>query len=126
MKAHLKNLIFLGFKPLEIIRHYYKAADILLVPSLWHEPFGRVILEGAINGCYIIGSDRGAIPELIDFLKCGSYIEPTTANFLDEIKNFENYYKEKKKKIEKIATLKLKKLNYHQKFVNLMEDLCAE
>jgi glycogen synthase len=38
---------------------------ILVVPSLWAEPFGMVALEGLASGCVIIGSDQGGLPEAI-------------------------------------------------------------
>jgi len=85
----IKNIAYLGYLPISKIKDYYKAADILLVPSLWYEPFGRVIIEGAINGCLIIGSNRGGIPEIIDKLKVGKYVNPTVDNFVDAIKNSE-------------------------------------
>ncbi len=105
------NIIYLGFLPITKIKHFYKASDILLVPSLWHEPFGRVVLEGAYNGCYVIGSNRGAIPEVIDQLKCGVYVEPSVENFINKIKNFNR---------KKVKKRKLKELNYYKQFMNII------
>ena len=46
-----------------------QSLDILVLPSLttrtWKEQFGRVLVEGMAAGCVIIGSDSGAIPEVI-------------------------------------------------------------
>jgi glycosyltransferase involved in cell wall biosynthesis len=36
---------------------------ILIVPSLWHEPFGKVALEGLAAGCSVIVSDVGGLKE---------------------------------------------------------------
>mgnify|MGYP001384166587 CR=1 FL=1 len=36
---------------------------VLVVPSLWAEPFGIVALEGIACGCVPVGSDRGGLPE---------------------------------------------------------------
>ena len=41
----------------------YKDTRILLVPSTWPEPFGRVIPEAQVNGIPCIVSNRGGIPE---------------------------------------------------------------
>jgi glycosyltransferase involved in cell wall biosynthesis len=41
------------------------AHQILVVPSLWEEPFGLVALEGCACGCVVVGSDRGGLPEAI-------------------------------------------------------------
>lgn len=39
--------------------------DLLVVPSQWHEPFGRVIIEAQSIGLKVIGSRVGGIPELL-------------------------------------------------------------
>jgi glycosyltransferase involved in cell wall biosynthesis len=49
--------------------------DVLVVPSLWHEAMGRVVLEAFAHGIPVIGSDRGGIPELID-KDCGWIFDP--------------------------------------------------
>jgi glycogen(starch) synthase len=38
---------------------------VLVVPSLWREPFGIVALEGAACGCAVVGSVGGGLPEAI-------------------------------------------------------------
>ncbi len=38
---------------------------IMVVPSIWDEPFGIVALEGIACGCVIIGSSGGGLPEAI-------------------------------------------------------------
>ena len=42
---------------------------ILVVPSLYDEPFGVVALEGIASGCVVVGSNRGGLPEAIGL--CG-------------------------------------------------------
>ena len=44
---------------------FFEKIDVLVVPSLWHEPFGRVVLESIINRKPVIASDMGGIPELL-------------------------------------------------------------
>lgn len=46
-------------------------ADVCVVPSLWEEPFGRVVVEAAYNGCALIVSNKGGIPEIIQKLGAG-------------------------------------------------------
>ena len=47
----------------------YHQIDVLVVPSLtrpnWKEQFGRVIIEAMASGVPVIGSDSGAIPDVI-------------------------------------------------------------
>jgi glycosyltransferase involved in cell wall biosynthesis len=40
-------------------------ADIVLVPSVWQEPFGLVAAEAQLLGVPVIASNRGALPELM-------------------------------------------------------------
>jgi glycosyltransferase involved in cell wall biosynthesis len=42
---------------------------ILVVPSVYQEPFGLVALEGAACGCTVIASDIGGLPEAVG--NCG-------------------------------------------------------
>lgn len=42
---------------------YFRKSRILVVPSVWEEPFGIVGLEGFDNGIAVIASDVGGIPE---------------------------------------------------------------
>jgi glycosyltransferase involved in cell wall biosynthesis len=44
---------------------YFALTKILLVPSAFNEPFGRVAAEALINGIPPLVSDRGALPETI-------------------------------------------------------------
>ncbi|MBS3054183.1 MAG: glycosyltransferase family 4 protein [Candidatus Aenigmarchaeota archaeon] len=50
---------------------YYAKAPILAVPSRWEEGFGRVVAEGQANGCVVVATRKGAIPELIEDGKTG-------------------------------------------------------
>ena len=59
----LTNLYFSG--SLDEPREIYRQSKILLIPSLCEETFCRVAVEGALNGVPIVGSDRGARPEVV-------------------------------------------------------------
>lgn len=47
----------------------YRQLDALVIPSLtrpnWKEQFGRVIIEAMASGVPVIGSDSGAIPDIV-------------------------------------------------------------
>ncbi len=47
------------------MRDVYRKTRILLVPSTWYEPFGRVALEAGISGIPCIGSNRGGLADAI-------------------------------------------------------------
>ncbi len=64
---------YLGFvKP----KTLFEDIDVLLVPSLWHEPLPRTIFEAYAHGVPVIGSNRGGIPEIIDEGKTGYVFNP--------------------------------------------------
>lgn len=43
----------------------YKTADLVVVPSRWEEPFGRVLIEAMACGVPCIGTRVGGIPEIL-------------------------------------------------------------
>ena len=52
---------------------YFALTRLLLVPSVWPEPFGRVAAEAMINGIPPLVGNRGALPDVIggDFAEGG-------------------------------------------------------
>lgn len=74
-----KNVRFLGTSRPE---DFYPAIDVLVVPSLWHEPLCRVIIEAYSYGIPVIASDRGGIPELVDHLRSGILFDPDDPDML--------------------------------------------
>lgn len=61
---------FAGVLQGEALAEALSRHEVLVVPSLWPEPFGIVALEGAACGCRVVGSDQGGLPEAIG--PCGS------------------------------------------------------
>ena len=47
------------------MRELYREIDLLLVPSMWEEAFGRVVLEAAVNGIPSIANRVGGLPEAV-------------------------------------------------------------
>ncbi len=68
---------------------YYNGSDVLIVPSVSEEGFGRVILESLACGTPVIGSNRGAISEAMDET-VGKIIEINPNNIK---KTIEYYYR---------------------------------
>jgi glycosyltransferase involved in cell wall biosynthesis len=44
---------------------YFALTQVLLVPSVWEEPFGRVAAEAMINGVPPLVSNRGSLPHVV-------------------------------------------------------------
>lgn len=85
----IKNLIFLGKIDNDQLPVYYSAADLLIVPSVHEEGFGRVILESLACGTPIIASKRGSIPEAMDET-VGKLIDITPNNIKEIVEVFYN------------------------------------
>lgn len=47
------------------MKRIYNKTNILLVPSIWREPFPRVVLEAGLNGIPTIASVRGGLRETV-------------------------------------------------------------
>lgn len=45
---------------------YLKQAELVLVPSEWNEPFGRIAVEALRYGRCVLVSGRGGLPEVLD------------------------------------------------------------
>jgi glycogen(starch) synthase len=43
---------------------------VMVIPSIWNEPYGIVAIEGLAAGCYLIGSSGGGLGEIISKVGC--------------------------------------------------------
>lgn len=44
----------------------FRQVDVLVVPSLWQEPFGRVVIESYAHGVPVLAASSGGIPEIVE------------------------------------------------------------
>jgi len=72
LESYLKRLVqndnriqFLGKFSWERLKELYKSSDITVVPSVYYEILGNVVLESMAHGTGVIASNIGGIPELI-------------------------------------------------------------
>ena len=56
---------FVGVKIGRDLTELLNAHQIMVVPSLWNEPFGIVALEGIACGCVVVGSEGGGLKDAI-------------------------------------------------------------
>jgi len=64
-----ESVIFLGWKDYPEVLAQCAAADLVVVPSIWEEPFGLTILEALAVGRPTFALARGGIPELERYIK---------------------------------------------------------
>jgi glycosyltransferase involved in cell wall biosynthesis len=101
------NIIFIGKVKNTYLSQYYSCADLLCIPSLYEEGYGRVVMEAVACGLPVIGSDKGGIPEALDN-SVSVLVSPTKDDLLREIRNLSNDR-------ERYQKLKVKCADYAQK-----------
>ncbi len=66
----------------------YKDADIVVVPSIWMEPFGIVALEAMASGVPVIASQIGGLQNIVIDGKTGFLFEPgNVKELMDKMEN---------------------------------------
>lgn len=61
-----KNVEYLGFIPNEQVKKILERTSILVVPSIWQEPFALTALEGICSGSAVIASNVGGMKEMLE------------------------------------------------------------
>ena len=56
---------FTGFLSHDEVQKKMQSASIIVVPSIWEEPYGLVVAEAMANGVAVIASKLGGIPEIL-------------------------------------------------------------
>ena len=60
-----KRAEILGFKKHYEVLNIFKKTNIAVACSRWEEPFGRTSLEASANGCAVIITNKGGLPETV-------------------------------------------------------------
>ena len=68
--------------PAEEMPQLLQNFDVLLVPSIWQEPFSRMVLEGMISGLVVIATATGGTTEIIKDGENGLLFAPGDAEDL--------------------------------------------
>jgi glycosyltransferase involved in cell wall biosynthesis len=61
---------------------FYQTVDVVVIPSRFAEPFGRVAIEAMAAGCVVIAANHGGLAEIIDGQHSGLLFEPGNARNL--------------------------------------------
>lgn len=72
----LKNIKFFGFiNDYELVKLYYRA-DVCVVPSVWDEPLGLVVLEAMATKTPVVVTRKGGIPLAVKEGVNGLFVRP--------------------------------------------------
>jgi len=84
-KLNITSVVqFLGYQSPKQITNLYQKTTIVIVPSLWPEPFGLVGVEAMSVGRPVIASRVGGIPEWLDDGKTGFLVDPGNSKQIAE------------------------------------------
>ncbi len=80
-KKWRERIELVGQRPYQETLNRIGKAKLVVVPSLWEEPFGRVALESLAKGVPLVVTDRGGLPEIVNHRKTGIVTKPTVKAF---------------------------------------------
>ena len=111
-----ENAKILGFKKHSDVLKIFQKTSITVACSRWEEPFGRTSLEASANGCAVIITNKGGLPETV-----------TNAKILNKlnIKNLTktiNYLIKNNKYRKSLQSLSIKNFYLTHKFISSLID----
>ena len=106
-----KNAKILGFKKHDDVIKIFKKTSITVACSRWEEPFGRTSLEASANGCAVIITNKGGLPETVTDAKIMSNLSVKSL-----IKHIQELIDKPKLRI-KLQTLSIKNFYLTHEFV---------
>ncbi len=75
---------FLGWTSAESTEELYRRASLVVVPSIWPEPFGMVGIEAMSHSKPVVAFRVGGIPEWLSHRETGILIEPYDENAMTQ------------------------------------------
>ncbi len=89
---------FMGYIPHDKIPELFNQSSLYVIPSVWNEPFGIVVLEGMATKTPMIVSNKGGIPEIAK-----DTIIMADCNNVEELSNKIIYALSHKKEMKNLA-----------------------
>ncbi len=121
IKLSHKNADILGFKKHDDVIKIFKKTSIAVACSRWEEPFGRTSLEASANGCAVIITNRGGLPETVTNAKILKSLS------VKDLENSLNELIDKDQLREKLQKLSIKNFYLTHKFIsNSIDNYRAE
>lgn len=66
VRQNKEKIVNVGYIKNEVLYQYYKSADLQVVPSIWEEPAGLVVLEGMMSKIPLIITRSGGMVEYVN------------------------------------------------------------
>jgi glycosyltransferase involved in cell wall biosynthesis len=107
-----ENAKILGFKKHIQVLEIFKKTSITVACSRWEEPFGRTSLEASANGCAVVITNKGGLPETVTDAKILNILN--TKNLVKTL----DYLIKNTSVRKKLQTLSLKNFFLTHKFVS--------
>lgn len=82
------NCVFLGHVDANEIDSFFSRIDALVIPSLWDETFGLIVIESIARNVPVIVSNKGALPELMALFKGCSVFDGSVESLDKTINGF--------------------------------------
>lgn len=88
-----RRLVYNKLLPSDLVQKTMAQIDLILVPSVWEEPFGRVLIEAYNQGTPVIASNVGGIPDIV-YSKEWLFKKGNVKDLLSKIEKFYNLSEE--------------------------------
>ncbi len=95
-----------------------QSSSIIVVPSIWNEPFALTALEGLASGQAVVATNKGGLKEMLK--KVGILINNINVKKLELTLN---KLMSDKKKLRKYQNMAWKNFKYDQKNISKKQDL---
>lgn len=105
-----KNVIYMGTVSPKRLPLHYSAADLVIMPTLNQEGFGRVAAGALFCGTPVIASNRGALSEVVNN-SVGKMINPTSQEVFKAVNFFYNNRMQLRKRALKCREYALSKFS---------------
>lgn len=123
-----KRIKYVGFLNEKQKDSLLEKMDVLVVPSLWSEPFGRVVIDAYKNAIPVIATKMGGLKEIVENNKTGLLIEAHNTEELMKAINVFSVHENVKQKLRNCQK-QLKKFsldNQIYEFEKIYDELKSE
>lgn len=98
-----KNIKYHGFLNSSYLEKLLYKMDVLVAPSKWEEPFGRIVLDAYKNAMPVIVSSNGGLKEIVENKSTGIILSDVSES---DIRNAISYFTDEKNIVEMLYNAK--------------------